>query len=120
MTFQFFSEQMQAHQWNPPELEWQELKDKAIKKKNSASGADGLSLELLRQLPDDAWVQLTQVLSSIEDNHEDWPAELLDVTWVAIGKADSGGVAAPLKFRSNCCGLSNLQNLGCSSGSSGG
>ena len=93
---------MQACLWNPPELEWQELKKKALTKKNSASGADGLSLELLRQLPDDAWVELTQVLSSIEDDHEEWPQELLDIdiTWVAIGKADSGGVAWASSFAS--------------------
>ena len=43
--------------------------------------------------------QLTTTLQNIENEHEDWPEELLDITWVAIGKADSGGIAAPLKFR---------------------
>ena len=44
-------------------------------------------------------MQLTTTLQNIEDEQEAWPDELLDITWVAIGKADSGGLAAPLKFR---------------------
>ena len=53
--FNFFSEHVQHRQWQPPELAWEQLKGVAMNKKNSACGADGISVELLRKLPDEAW-----------------------------------------------------------------
>ena len=54
-AFDFFSEHLQNRQWQPPDLTWEQLKAAAMNKKNSASGADSISMELLRKLPDEAW-----------------------------------------------------------------
>ena len=92
---------LQSDGFSVPELDVADLRKAAQKAQKTAAGCDGWSAALLLVLPDQAWLQLVDILTRCETDAV-WPDGMLAWRVVYLPKEVKSGATSTMKVRPDC------------------